>query len=203
MLADGVLFVWDYLQAQEPHDFDCLYHPFGSLEISGMQYRESAKRFDKDPFGAAQFVTCCHWFDTEGTVKLSFFNTQKRVNPNDRIDFVEKSRLFGLYPSGGEAMIGKYPQRTDDFRDIWECPVTEFLKNPCKKTVAFHQGGTCARFVTALEIGQGESRIRDIQSRGYENITVYKEDGGVVKLTVKGMDNREQTQVEVAYQTGE
>lgn len=202
VLADGVLFVWDYLKAEEPHDFDCLYHPFGSVEISGMKYRESTKRFDSDPFGAAQFVTCCHWFDTEGTVSLSFFNKQKRVNPNDRIDFVERSQLYGIYPSEGKIMIGKYPQRADNFQDIWECPVSEFLKNPCKKTVAFHQEGISARFVTALEIGRGESGIQDIQSEAYGSITIYKKDGSVGRLTVKGMDEWERKQVKVIYQGG-
>lgn len=202
VLADGVLFVWDYLKAEEPHDFDCLYHPFGSVEISGMKYRESTKRFDSDPFGAAQFVTCCHWFDTEGTVGLSFFNKQKRVNPNDRIDFVERSQLYGIYPSEGKIMIGKYPQRADNFQDIWECPVSEFLKNPCKKTVAFHQEGISARFVTALEIGRGESGIQDIQSEAYGSITIYKKDGSVGRLTVKGMDEWERKQVKVIYQGG-
>ncbi len=202
VLAKGILFVWDYLKAEELHDFDCLYHPFGSVEISGMRYRESEERFDDDPFGAAQFVTCCHWFDTEGTVSLSFSNKQKRVNTNDRIDFVENSHLFGIYPLKGEAMVGKYPFKTDDFQNVWKHNAVDLLKDPCKKTVSFHQKGTCARFVTALEIGQKESSIRHIQSEAYGSIIIYKKDGSVGRLTVKGMDEWEQKQVEVIYQTG-
>lgn len=190
VLMDGCLYVWDYLEAEGTHEFDCLYHPFGSTRISGLRYVRSAEHFDENPYGAAQFVTDCHWFEAEGVTELSFLNQIKRVNSNDRLDYVEQARLFGVFPQKGSVMIGRYPVRTDTFQEVQVRRAEQLLSDGSRKTVSFHQEGNRARFVTALEIGGAESGIRDIWCSRYDSIVVGMEDGSEKRLTVRGMDDR-------------
>lgn len=189
-LLEGCLFVWDYLEAEEEHAFDCLWHPFGSVEAEGLRYEAYKERFDENPFGAGQFVTDCHWYEGEGTVKLHFSNQRKRVNANDRIDFVEQVQLFGVYPQAGKVMLGRYPEKTAHFQKVEVCPKEIFLSSPCRKTVSFHQKGRSARFVTALEIGEGKGRIRDIRCESYGSILVEFWDGSIRHITVEGMEEQ-------------
>lgn len=197
ILMEGCCYIWDYLRAEHEHEFDCLYHPFGSTETENMIYTGNAERFDTDPFGAGQFVTDCHWYETHGTARLVFRNHQKRVNPNDRIDFTEYTQLFCSYPPEGCVMTGRYPDRSDTFRTVRISGERDFLKSPCKKTVAFHQKGTEARFVTAIETGAKEGSIRGMASSGYEILTVQKKDGTRLEITVQGMDDSSRGQITV------
>ena len=197
VLMDGCLYVWDYLEAEGAHEFDCLYHPFGSTRISGLRYVRSAERFDENPYGAAQFVTDCHWFEAEGVTELSFSNQIKRVNFNDRLDYVEQARLFGVFPQKGSVMIGRYPVRTDTFQEVQVRRAEQLFSDGCRKTVSFHQEGNRARFVTALEIGGAESGIRDIRCSGYDSIVVGMEDGSEKRITVRGMDDRAAKEIKV------
>lgn len=199
-LAEGCLYVWDYLEAEGQHEFDCLYHPFGSVAIAGMRHQRHTDYFDRNPFGAAQFVTDCHWYEKdENVVRLSFFNQHRRVNPNDRIDFIKYTNLFGVFPPEGHVMVGRYPGRSETFQKAVNCPEEDFLKDDCRKVVSFHQEGNCARFVTVLEIGQEPGKIRDIQCEAYGKVTVRMKDGSRRRITVTGMDDRSATNVLFSY----
>ena len=199
VLAEGCCFVWDYEEAQEEHAYDCLYHPLGSMTAQGLRRTGHTDRYDENPYGAAQFVRNCSWYDTEGTVDLRIENHQKRVNPNDIMDFAENVRLFGVFPQKGRMMIGRYPQRKDSFREE-EAQEKNLPEDPCKKVVAFRQEGKTARFITALEIGADAAAIREIRCDCYERIVITLQDGSQRELTVHGMDRREEKKITVSYQ---
>lgn len=197
ILMEGCCYVWDYLSAEHEHEFDCLYHPFGSTETEHMIHRGSVERFDTDPFGAGQFVTDCHWYETHGTARLSFRNHQKRVNPNDRIDFTGHTQIFCACPADGSAMIGRYPGRSDTFKEVRPGEEQTLLESPCKKTVSFRQKGREARYITVIETGAEEGTIESVASTDFDTLTVQKKDGTIMKFTVHGMDNRDAGQLAV------
>lgn len=186
VLLEGCCFIWDYEKADHSHSFDCFYHPFGTAKAEGVKEERFTEYLDENPYGAAQFIRSCHWYRSKGTVKLTFENHQKRVNPNDIIDFAEKTQLYGIFPQEGEVMIGRYPHRQDSFAAGENCGHRELLQQPCKKAVAFHQEGTAARFITAIQIG--ESPIDSISCDSYEKIGIHMRDGSRRELRVTGMD---------------
>lgn len=199
VLAEGCCFVWDYEEAEHSHIFECFYHPFGRMEMEAEEIRSDSfsEYLDRNPYGAAQFIRSCHWYHTHGTVKISFLNQQKRVNPNDIIDFVDGGRLYGVYPQEGDLMIGRYPHRQDCFAEGENCGIEALLEEPCKKAVAFHQEGNMAQFVTALEIGTPQ--IRGISCRDYGRIQIERMDGSRRELIVEGMDCKDTREISVTY----
>lgn len=190
-------FVWDYEEAEHEHIYECCYHPFGSVKMEGVSETGFTEYMDADPFGAGQFIRSCHWYDFQGTVKLGFHNTQSRVNPNDIIDFAERVNLYGVYPQSGTVMLGRYPDRKDTFAAGENCGIQELAADPCKKTAAFHQKGRCARFVTALEVG--DENIREIVCSSYERIIFERHDGSRWEICVRGMDDRRREDLSVEY----
>ena len=197
ILIDNCCFVWDYEEAEHEHIYECCYHPFGSVKMEGVSETGFTEYMDADPFGAGQFIRSCHWYDSQGTVKLGFYNTQSRVNPNDIIDFTEHVNLYGVYPQSGTVMLGRYPERKDTFAAGENCGIRELAADPCKKTAAFHQKGRCARFVTALEVG--DENIREIVCSSYERIIFERHDGSRWEICVRGMDDRKREAVSVEY----
>lgn len=197
VLAEGCCFIWDYAEAEHVHDFDCFYHPFGSMEARGLCQTGFTEYLDEEPCGAAQFIRSCHWYESTGTVKLSFENRQKRVNPNDYLDFAGHVCLYGVYPQEGQVMIGRYPHRQDSFARGENCGIENLAENPCKKAVAFHQNGTTARFITALEMG--EESVCDISCVSYDTIVLHMRDGSRRELRVRGMDSRDGKEITVTY----
>lgn len=199
ILAEGCCYVWDYEEAAHSHSFDCFYHPFGSVSAEGLRQTGHTDYLDEDPYGAAQFIRDCHWYAAEGTVKLSFENNQERVNHNDIIDFTKYSDLYGIYPQGGQVMVGRYPRQSDTFAAGENCQSENLLADPCKKAVAFHQEGTSAKFITALETGMAPGKIRDITCSSYERIEICMQDGTKRELCVQGMDRRTERDITVTY----
>lgn len=197
ILAGGCCFVWDYEEAEHEHSYECFYHPFGTMEPEGLTQVGFSEYLDQDPYGSGQFIRSCHWYESRGTVKLSVENRQRRVNPNDIMDFAEQVCVYGIYPRTGQVMIGRYPHRQDSFAAGENCGIDRLTETPCKKAVAFHQKGKNARFITALEMG--EETIRKICCDSYEKVEIFKKDGSRWELTVRGMDQREQKEIAVDY----
>lgn len=202
VLADGCCFVWDYLEADEMHTFDCLYHPMGSLNGDLPALREHTARLNRDPFGAGQFVMNCHHYDLDGAIRLHFANERKRVNGNDTVDFAANSTLFAAYPPRQQMIIGRYPEGGDTFEHEEDYQSPDMLASGCKKTVAFRQTGKSAAFVTALQIGQQPSDIVSVTAESHETIRIRRTDGSEKLLTVTGMQSRHDSKITVRYTAG-
>ncbi len=200
VLAEGCCYIWDYEEADQDHVYDCLYHPLGRVSAEGLHFLKRTARLEEDPYGAGQFILNCYWYDQEGTAHFRFENEQKRFNHNDILDFAARTQLFGVYPQKQTVVVGRYPQKTDTFQNVEEISSKELWKDPCRKTVGFQQKGRCARFVTALEIGEKEGVLQKITSDSYESITILRKDGGVRRLKVYGMDQREENKISVQYE---
>lgn len=202
IVADGCCFVWDYLEAEEPHVFDCLYHPMGSLDSQLPPMRMHTARLNRDPFGAGQFVMNCHHYDLDEEIRLHFANDRLRVNGNDIVDFAAHTTLFGVYPPQQTMVIGRYPERQDTFRNEADDQSPEMLTSDCKKTVAFRQMGKSAAFITALEIGRDASDIVSVTAESSESIRIRRADGSEKRLIVTGMQNRNAKDITVRYIIG-
>ena len=202
VVADGCCFVWDYLEAEEEHTFDCLYHPFGSLTSELPVLQEHTARLNRDPFGAGQFVMNCHHYDLNGDIRLHFANDRKRVNGNDMVDFTSNTTLFGVYPAQQRMIIGRYPEGRDTFEHEEDYQSPDMLASGCKKTVAFRQTGKSAAFITALEIGKDASDIVSVTAESCETIRIRRADGSEKLLTVTGMQNRNTNDITVRYTAG-
>lgn len=202
VVADGCCFVWDYLEADEEHTFDCLYHPLGCLTNELPALREHTARLNRDPFGAGQFVMNCHHYDLDGAARLHFVNDRKRVNGNDIVDFAANTTLFGVYPAQQRMIIGRYPEGKDTFEHEEDYQSPNMLESGCKKTVAFRQTGKAAAFITALEIGQAPSGIISITAESFETIRICRADGSEKLLTVTGVQNRNSNEITVRYTAG-
>lgn len=196
VLADGCCFIWDYEEAEEIHTYDCLFHPMGKVILQGMEWKEKTERFDRNPYGAGQFIMSCHWYEGQGTVKLIFENNRARVNPNDIIDFVSNAELYRIYPQSGRVMVGRYPERQDTFEEEKNLKA-DTLEESGKKTVSFRQAGKTAKYITALEIGSEQGSIREITCNSYEKIVIYKKNGSVLELSVSGMDKKDSPDIRV------
>ena len=199
VLAESCCFIWDYEEADEVHTYDCLYHSMGKVEVNNLVLKEKTKYFDRNPYGAGQFIRDCHWYDPCGTVKLVFKNDQKRVNHNDIIDFVSNAELYRLYPDCGTVMIGRYPKKQDIFTEEEAVQLENIMQESCKKTISFRHKGKSAKFITALEIGSCEGMISEISCESYEKIVIKKKDGNVRELCVRGMDCRGNEDIKVSY----
>ena len=202
VLADGCCFVWDYLEADEEHTFDCLYHPLGSLTSELPALREHTARLNRDPFGAGQFIMNCHHYDLNGGVRLHFANDRQRVNGNDIMDFAANTTLFGVYPVQQRMIIGRYPEGKDTFEHEEDYQSTDMLTSGCKKTVAFRQVGKSAAFITALEIDQSASGVVSVTAESCKTIRIRRADGSEKLLTVTGMQSKATKDITVRYTAG-
>ena len=194
VLFHGYCIVWDYLEGEQEHGFDCLYHPMGRLDPSSRQMFcekgfEERKRFSEDPFGAGQFILNCRRVWVEGASCLRFRDGTSRVNGNDIVDFTPESALWRAWPRSGAVTVGRYPQRGDTFTEENRKAAEGYLEEPLKKTVSFSAEGKSAGFLTILEAGEKIGKIRDVDCVDFTSVTVTEDDGAVWEITAAGMDD--------------
>lgn len=195
ILFHGYCVVWDYLEGQEEHRFDCLYHPMGRFDKCGFEEQErivfaEKERFSEDPFGAGQFIQNCYTAQVDGTVCLRFQEGQPRVNGNDIVDHMPEAVLWRAWPETGTVTVGKYPQKGDSFTAQNREACAGYLEEPLKKTVSFTVQGTKAEFITILEAGE-PGKIRSVSSREYGSVMVTENTGKTWKISVTGMERKE------------
>ncbi|RAV05593.1 hypothetical protein [Paenibacillus sp. YN15] len=84
-VTDDYVLVADYLQGEEQHTFDCLYHfqGFQGLEAQGKTLIRHTGRLSDDPYGAGQFISDCHWYECQAPVAARFSHMYDR-NTDDR-----------------------------------------------------------------------------------------------------------------------
>lgn len=192
ILFHGYCIVWDYLEGQRRHRYDCLYHPMGSFENEeGIEFHE-AGRFSADPFGAGQFVMNCHSGEAQGTLCLRFHRAQARVNGNDIIDYLPETAVWRVWPRTGDVTVGRYPQRGDTFTEENQKATEGYLAEPLKKVVSFSAQGERAGFITLLESGDDRiGRIKSVECRRFDCILITEESGESFRISARGMEDRE------------
>lgn len=188
ILFHGYCVVWDYLEGQGEHRYDCLYHPVGRFEWKEGIAFSRRERFSEDPFGAGQFIQNCYTAQMAGTVCLQFQEAQPRVNGNDILDNLPETALWRIWPRCGEVTIGRYPQRGDTFTEENRKAAARYLEEPLKKTVSFSQRGRSAEFITLLEAGEATGQVRGISCESFQSILIQEADGKAWRFTVTGME---------------
>ncbi|VGO16545.1 hypothetical protein PDESU_05136 [Pontiella desulfatans] len=125
-VADDYIVLADYLDAPEEHTFDCLFNIKGLLGIDADQVSEPrhTESMNPDPILAAQLITDCNWYDTEGTTKVSFETKfgPDADNAGTRItglDGVLKMDVYNTWPKQREVMLGTLPEAHGVNRKFW------------------------------------------------------------------------------------
>ncbi|WP_258881617.1 heparinase II/III family protein [Paenibacillus sp. sptzw28] len=74
VVTDDYVVLFDYLNGEEEHTYDSLFHCKGliALEADEKRHRGHTEQWNPDPLGSAQFITDCDWYDMAGPVKAGF-----------------------------------------------------------------------------------------------------------------------------------
>ena len=195
VLFHGYCIVWDYLEGQQEHRYDCLYHPSGKIdrknwEECGFQNAEEYACFSEDAFGSGQFIQNCYTVPVEGTVCLRFHEGQLRVNDNDIMDHMPESSVWRAWPQSGDVTVGRYPHREDTFTEESRRAASGYLDKPLKKTVSFTVRGRQACFATLIEGGRTAERVQAVCCGDFQFLTVTEHDGKAWSFSVTGMTDR-------------
>ncbi len=114
IMMDDFVVLADYLKAEQEHTFDWLMQikGFRGLTADICEPLRHDKQMNPDPFGAAQFITDCQWYKTEGTSRASFKTLwgEGADNAGARMPYSEEGPLymdvFNAWPQNNEIMIG-------------------------------------------------------------------------------------------------
>ncbi len=157
------------------------------LEIAGRRMR-----FDRDPFGAGQFITNCECYRPESGALVDFVYTPEERTPRQAIPYVGRSRLFCVSPAGAEIIVGKYPQSEDCFSEEEIRTQGPCRDKNCKKTVSVRQTGREARFVTALEVlPEGAPWVAAVRCGDFRHVEIVYADKTSERYVVDGMDKKD------------
>lgn len=118
VVTDDYIVLFDYMEGEQEHEYDCLFHCKGlvSLEGEGKQLTARTEQFDPDPLSGAQLITDCEWYRMEGTAKVRF---EMSFGPGDdtitnRTRFNEAGALamdhYTLWPPAPEMIVGNDPE---------------------------------------------------------------------------------------------
>ena len=125
-VTDDYIVLADYLNAPQPHTYDCIFNikGFKGIEADLKQFIAHTDSMNPDPVLAAQLITDCNWYKTEGTTKVSF-ETQygpDADNAGTRLygsDGVLKMDVYSAWPKQREVMIGALPEPHNAARQFW------------------------------------------------------------------------------------
>lgn len=193
ILFHGYCILWDYLEGKKEHRYDCLYHPSGRLDQEEEREFRHRERFDRDPYGAGQFIMNCFQAQVDGPVCLRFTGAMQMEEGRDILDPVPETAIWRAYPLKGSITIGRYPQKGDSFTEQNRKETEGHLQEPWKKTVSLSARGKSAGFITILEAGKETGRIKKVLCKDFESVVVEENDGKAWEITVKGMDRKEES----------
>lgn len=184
--------VWDYLEGQEEHRYDCLYHPMGRfLNEEKIPFAETG-RFLNDPFGAGQFIMNCRTASVEGVVCLRFHGAQTKGeaqtgNSHAILPYMPEASVWRAYPASGNVTVGRYPQKEDSFTIENEMKTAGYQEEPDRKTVSFTVMGKSAGFITLLEAGKDAKQVRDVRCKEFGAVEIEEADGTIWILSADKM----------------
>lgn len=185
--------VWDYLEGQEIHRYDCLYHPVGRFENEGKIIFSQEDRFFDDPFGAGQFIQNCYTAKTEGVICVRF---HQGMSCDGLMETIPESAVWKAWPLHGSITLGKYPQREDTFTEKNRKDSEGYLSTPEKKTVSFTTEAKTAEFITILEAGKQAGKIKAVSCQDFQSMIITEDTKESWKIFVTGMD-RKNSQISV------
>lgn len=118
VVTDDYVVLFDYMEGEQEHEYDCLFHCKGlvGLEGEGKHLKARTDQFDPDPLGGAQLITDCEWYSMEGAAKAHF---EMSFGPGDdpltnRTGFNEDGLLsmdhYTLWPPAPEMIVGNDPE---------------------------------------------------------------------------------------------
>lgn len=119
VVTDDYVVLFDYLAGDEVHDYDCLFHCKGLMEIEAggpVEQVKHTEQFDPDPLNSAQLITDCDWYELEGPVKARFRTGfgQGFDNRANRTELNTDGPLnidhYTVWPPRVELIVGNTPE---------------------------------------------------------------------------------------------
>ena len=118
VMMDDYVVLADYLEGEQEHTFDWLFHVkgFKGIRADKKALLRQDRQMNTEPLGAAQFITDCTWYQTEGTARTSFEMSFGEGCENEigRMRASEegplKIDLFNAWPTQNEIMVGTAPE---------------------------------------------------------------------------------------------
>lgn len=118
VVTDDYVVVFDYLEGEEEHQFDCIYHMKGLDEVQAVSkvHHKHTEQLTDNPLSSAQFVTDVDWYDVQAPVRSAFsmdFGPNGDDRPN-RTFFNEdgplKMDIHSIWPLQSELIVGGDPE---------------------------------------------------------------------------------------------
>lgn len=130
VLTDDYVVHFDYVEGDEIHTYDCLYHFQGLNKVEGLTGTGFSEKLEENPLSSAQFITDCSHYQMSEGAKLSFQveYTDEQNNGNkwlceNRTGFNErgiiKTDLYLAYPLKAEVVIGCDPEYEQVSKDLY------------------------------------------------------------------------------------
>jgi hypothetical protein len=110
IVTDDYVILRDFVQGEEAHEFDCLFHikGFNGIEAENVILQRHTGQFNQDPYGAGQFITNCDWYDVHSPAVLHFVDKpENKSEPTLNID------IHRVWPKQGEVMVGNFPENKE------------------------------------------------------------------------------------------
>ncbi len=123
--TDDYVLMADYLKGTQPHDFDNLFNCKGLVDLSAgtKRFVKHTAQCDPDPYGSAQFITDCNWYETAGTVKAGFVLDWSKGEMGGRQSCSEPGVMnvdyYSLWPKQAGVMVGNYAESLEVARQLF------------------------------------------------------------------------------------
>jgi hypothetical protein len=127
IMMDDYVVLADDLAAADEHTYDWLMQikGFKGITADRCELVRHDGQMSKDPLGAAQFITDCDWYRTEGTSRATFETRwgEGADNEGARMPNSEEGALmidvFNAWPQNNEIMIGTAPECFGVNKRVW------------------------------------------------------------------------------------
>lgn len=124
VLTDDYIVCFDYMRGENEHDYDCIYHLKGLLDIDGtIERTKYTTRLSENPLSSAQFITEVDRYNKKGVVRLSFAHEYTEnesgkapwigkhpFRSGHNIQGIEYSDLYYVSDDASELIIGCDPE---------------------------------------------------------------------------------------------
>lgn len=172
MVTDDYVVIADYLDSEQEHTYDCLFHPVGFEEMTAVskELLRQQPRASEEKVSSYKYITDCSWYEVTSPVNSRF------------ADGILKTDIHTLWPRKMEMMLGHYP-KGDEQKDRY--------------TLLARSRGKEASFLTVLEPYSEEKTIESVDVESPRQFTVHLSDGRSQAFTIEGFfsDQREMSVV--------
>jgi hypothetical protein len=127
IMMDDYIVLADYLKGDAEHTFDNLMQikGFKGLNGEGVEKLRHAAQMNTDPLGAAQFITDCQWYKTEGTARAQFAMGFGKGYDNEGARMRESEDgplnmdVFNAWPHSSDVMVGTAAESFGVNKKVW------------------------------------------------------------------------------------